>query len=67
MIDWFHRWQSELVDASAFAGIGFWQLLGRAGRHGPEEWNRYAEEWLRKGTAEFYQAPEKVPGGLMAG
>ena len=67
MIDWFHRWQSELVDASAFAGIGFWQMLGRAGRHGPEEWNRYAEDWLRKGTGEFYQAPGKVPGSLVAG
>ena len=67
MIDWFHRWQSELVDASAFAGIGFWQLLGRAGRHGPEEWNRYAEDWLRKGTTEFYQTGEKVPGSLVAG
>jgi hypothetical protein len=67
MIDWFHRWQSELVDASAFAGIGFWQLLGRAGRHGPEEWNRYAEGWLRKGTTEFYQTAGKVPEALMAG
>lgn len=67
MMDWFHRWQSELVDASAFAGIGFWQLLGRAGRHGPEEWNRYAEDWLRKGTTEFYQTAEKVPGALVAG
>lgn len=67
MIDRFHRWQSELVDASAFAGIGFWQLLGRAGRHGPEEWNRYTEDWLRKGTAEFYPTPGKVPGVLLAG
>jgi hypothetical protein len=67
MMDWFHRWQSELVDASAFAGIGFWQLLGRAGRHGSEEWNRYAEDWLRKGTTEFYQTAEKVPGALVAG
>lgn len=67
MMDWFHRWQSELVDASAFAGIGFWQLLGRAGRHSPEEWNRYAEDWLRKGTTEFYQTAGKVPGPLVAG
>lgn len=67
MIDWFHRWQSELVDASAFAGIGFWQLLGRAGRHTSAEWDRYVDEWLKKGAAEFYRAPEKVPGSLVPG
>ena len=67
MIGWFHRWQSELVDASAFAGIGFWQMLGRAGRHGADEWNRYAEDWLRRGAAEFYQLPEKIPAALIEG
>jgi pimeloyl-ACP methyl ester carboxylesterase len=67
MIGWLHRWQSELVDASAFAGIGFWQLLGRAGRHGAEEWDRYAEGWLQKGAGEFYRAAETIPGPLVAG
>ena len=67
MIGWFHRWQSELVDASAFAGIGFWQLLGRAGRHGADDWDRYADGWLQKGVGEFYRAPEKIPGPLVAG
>ena len=67
MIGWFHRWQSELVDASAFAGIGFWQLLGRAGRHGADEWDRYVDEWLQKGAGEFYRAPGKNAGALVAG
>ena len=67
MIEWFHRWQSELVDAAAFAGIGFWQLLGRAGRHSPAEWDRYAEEWMKKGAGEFYRAPERIPGPLVPG
>jgi pimeloyl-ACP methyl ester carboxylesterase len=67
MIGWFHRWQSELVDATAFAGIGFWQLLGRAGRHGPQEWDAYAESWRQKGVGEFYRAPEKIPGPLVSG
>ena len=67
MIDCFHRWQSELVDATAFAGIGFWQMLGRAGRHSPADWDQYAETWMRKGAEEFYRAPEKAPGSLVPG
>ena len=67
MIEWFHRRQSEWVDATAFAGIGIWQMLGRAGRHSPEEWDRYAEDWLKKGPAEFFRAPEKLPGSLAPG
>jgi pimeloyl-ACP methyl ester carboxylesterase len=67
MIGWFHRWQSELVDAAAFAGIGLWQLLGRAGRHGPQEWEEYATHWLKKGPADFYRVPESLPGVLAPG
>lgn len=67
MIGRFHRWQSELVDASAFAGIGLWQLLGRAGRHGPQEWEEYATRWLKKGPVEFYRVPESLPGVLGPG
>lgn len=61
MIGWLHRRQSELVDTTAFAAIGFWQLLGRAGCHGLEEWNCYAEGWLEKGPGEFFRVPEKIP------
>ncbi|NBT91014.1 MAG: hypothetical protein EBT50_09365, partial [Verrucomicrobia bacterium] len=67
MIDWFHRWQSELVDTTAFAGIGFWQLLGRAGRHSPADWDHYAESWMKNGVEEFYRAPEKISGPLVPG
>ena len=67
MINWFHRGQSELVDATAFAGIGIWQLLGRTGRHSPEEWDRYADGWLQKGPSEFFRAPDKIPAVLAPG
>ena len=62
-----HAAQSRAVDTATFFGIGLWQMLGRAGRHGALEWDRYAEDWLRKGAEEFYEVPEKIPEGLREG
>ena len=67
MIGRLHGLQSRVVDSSAFFGIGLWQLLGRAGKHGREEWDRYAEEWLKRGGDEFYKVPEKILGDLKEG
>ncbi|NBY66961.1 MAG: hypothetical protein EBQ51_07825 [Verrucomicrobia bacterium] len=67
MIGRLHGLQSRMVDTTAFFGIGIWQLLGRAGRHGVEEWDRYAEGWLSRGGEEFYRVPEKIPEGLSEG
>ena len=67
MIGQLHELQSRLVDSAAFFGIGLWQLLGRAGKHGGEEWDRYAEGWLKSGGDEFYRVPEKIPEGLNEG
>ena len=62
-----HAAQSRAVDMGTFFGIGLWQLLGRAGRHGVNEWDRYVEEWLGKGGEEFYRVPENLPVGLREG
>jgi len=67
MIGRLHELQSRGVDSVAFFGIGLWQLLGRAGKHGGKEWDRYAEEWLNRGREEFYRVPEKIPAGLNEG
>ncbi|MCX6934906.1 MAG: hypothetical protein NTZ01_01715 [Verrucomicrobia bacterium] len=67
MIAKLHAWQSRAVDTATFFGIGLWQMLGRAGKHGAEEWDRYADEWLKKGAEEFYRVPEKLPEGLRGG
>ena len=62
-----HAVQSRAVDMGTFFGIGLWQLLGRAGRHGVKEWDRYVEEWLGKGGEEFYRVPENLSVGLREG
>ena len=62
-----HAAQSRAVDMGTFFGIGLWQLLGRAGRHGVNEWDKYVEEWLGKGGEEFYRVPENLPVGLREG
>ena len=67
IIDRLHRAQSQLTDSAAFFGIGLWQLLGRAGRHGPEEWDRYVDEWLAKGPEEFFWLPDQIPTGVKEG
>jgi len=62
-----HAVQSRAVDMGTFFGIGLWQLLGRAGRHGVNDWDRYVEEWLGKGGEEFYRVPDNLPLGLREG
>ena len=48
MIGRLHGLQSRVVDSAAFFGIGLWQLLGRAGRHSPQEWDDYVQKWLTR-------------------
>ena len=57
MIGRLHGWQSRVVDSAAFFGIGLWQLLARAGRHSPQEWDDYVQKWLTRGGGEFYRVP----------
>ena len=64
MIGRLHALQSRVVDSAAFFGIGLWQLLGRAGRHSPQEWDDYVRNWLTRGGDEFYRVPDKIPEGL---
>lgn len=63
IIEKLHRAQSRLTDSAAFFGIGLWQLLGRSGRHGPEEWEAYVDEWLAKGPEEFFGCRNRFPRG----
>ncbi len=67
MIGRLHALQSRVVDSAAFFGIGLWQLLGRAGRHSPQEWDDYVRNWLMRGGEEFYRVPDKIPEGLNEG
>jgi len=55
MIGRLHGLQSRVVDSGAFFGIGLWQLLGRAGRHSPQEWDDYVRNWLTRGGEEFFR------------
>ena len=67
MIGRLHALQSRVVDSAAFFGIGLWQLLGRAGRHSPQEWDDYVRNWLTRVGEEFYRVPDKIPYGLNEG
>ena len=61
MIGRLHGLQSRVVDSTAFFGIGLWQLLGRGGRHGPEEWDDYVQNWLTRGAKSFIGFLRKSP------